>query len=105
MAKQKGRFRFVYRRSSPLLKAVVLATIILCTAALLVISSATKEAHRRMDMLRRQAATYEWSNEELQEQIGDLGSVKSVLRIAGEKLGLVSPDTRFYPKADIEKSN
>ena len=91
-----SRIRLVYRRSSTLLKCVVLATIVLSTAALIMLNVSINEVERRMELLRQQAAQLEWSNEELQAQIDELGTVKSVIRIAGEKLGLVEPDTRFF---------
>ena len=96
MAKSKGRVRFVYRRSSPLLKCVVLATIILSTAALILLSSATKEAEQRLEQYRLLAAEGEITNAELQQKLDELGSVKGIIRIAGEKLGLVEPDTIFF---------
>ena len=96
MAKSKGRIRFIYRRSSPLLKCVVLATIVLATAALILLSSATKEAQNRLDEYRLLAAQGQITNAELQEKLAELGSVKGIIRIAGEKLGLVEPDTVFF---------
>jgi len=96
MAKSKGRIRFIYRRSSPLLKCVVLAAIVLSTAALILLSSATKEAEKRLEQYRQLAAQGELTNAELQQKLAELGSVKGIIRIAGEKLGLVEPDTIFF---------
>lgn len=91
-----SRIRLVYRRSSPLLKCVVLATIVLSTAALITLNISIREVQARTEALRARAAELEWSNEQLQEYIDELGTVKSIIRIAGEKLGLVDPDTTFF---------
>lgn len=96
MAKAKGRIRFIYRRSSTLLKCVVLATIILSTVALILLSATIKEYEQKVETLRQVAAQEEWSKEELQQKLAELGSVKGIIRIAGEKLGLVEPDTIFF---------
>lgn len=103
MAKQSNplnRIRLVYRRSSLLLKCVVLATIVLSTAALITLRASILEVEARTELLRAQAAELEWSNQELQERIAELGTIQSVIRIAGEKLGLVTPDTTFFHPVD-----
>lgn len=100
-----SRIRLVYRRSSTLLKCVVLATIVLSTAAIITLNASIREVQARTEVLRAQAAELEWSNEQLQAQINELGSVKSIIRIAGEKLGLVDPDTTFFYPADDTNSD
>lgn len=103
MAKKRNplhRIRLVYRRSSILLKCVVLATIVLSTAALITLRASILEIETRTELLRSQAAELELSNQELQERIAELGTIQSVIRIAGEKLGLVSPDTTFFRPSD-----
>lgn len=92
----KKRIRFIYRRSSPLLKCVVLATIILSTAALILLNVTIRETEDKIDELRHLAAQYEWSNEDLQQKIDEVRSVKGIIRTAGEKLGLVEKDTIFF---------
>lgn len=96
MAKTKGRIRFIYRRSSPLLKCVVLAAIILSTAALILLNATINEYENKVEKYRLAAAQEEWTKEELQQKLDELGSVKGIIRIAGEKLGLVEPDTIFF---------
>ena len=91
-----SRIRLVYRRSSPLLKCVVLATIVLCTATIITLNATIRGYQTRVDALRAQAAELQWSNAQLQEYISELGTVKSIVRIAGEELGLVPPDTKFF---------
>ncbi len=94
--KPVGRLRLVYRRASPLLKCVVLATIVLCTAALLLLRSSIREWRQKEADLQKQAATLEQENENLERNIAELGTVQSIRRIAEEELGLVDPDTIFF---------
>lgn len=96
MAKSKGRIRFIYRRSSPLLKCVVLAAIVLSTAALILLNATINEYEAKVEKYRQIAAQEEWTKEELQQKLDELGSVNGIIRIAGEKLGLVEPDTIFF---------
>ena len=91
-----GRIRLVYRRASPLLKCVVLAAIVLCTAALLILRGSIRQARKDTDALRTEAALLEQENRELEKSIAELGTIKSIKRIAGEELGLVDPDTVFF---------
>ena len=64
------RIRLKYRRSSTLVKCMVLAMVVVCTAALL-----------------------EQENKALERSIAQLGSVQSVIELAGELLDLVDPNT------------
>lgn len=99
-SKPLHRIRLVYRRSSLLLKCVVLTTIVLSTAALITLRAAILEVEARTEVLRAQAAELELSNQELQERIDELGTIQSIIRIAGEKLGLVDPNTTIFRPAD-----
>lgn len=94
--KPASRIRLVYRRSSTLLKCVVLTAIILCTVCLMVLRSSILEARAETDALRTQAAALEQDNQQLETNIAELGTVESVKRIALELLGLVSPDTIIF---------
>ena len=91
-----GRIRLVYRRASPLLKCVVLATIVLCTAALLIMRSSIRDLRKKSADLRAEAAALEQENENLEKSIAELGTVQSIRRIAEEELGLVDPGAIFY---------
>ncbi len=95
-----SRIRLVYRRSSPLLKGVVLAAIVLSTAALITMGAAIRNTREKTEDARRQAARLEELNQELQDRINDLGSVQSVEQIAREELGLVDPDTVIFEPVD-----
>lgn len=95
-----SRIRLVYRRSSPLLKCVVLAAIVLATAALLTIHFSIRQTKAQTDDLRAQAARLEQENRELKEYIAQAGTVKSIKRIAMEELDLVDPDAEFFYPVD-----
>lgn len=99
MAKRRNplsHIRLVYRRSSPLLKCVVLAAIVLSTAALLILGISIRQTRSETESLRAEAAQLEEENRQLQENITQLGTMQSIKRIAVEELGLVDPDTEFF---------
>ena len=99
MATKKHPFRhirLIYRRSSTLVKCVVLAAIILSTAALLILRTSIQAAQDRQQVLQQQAAQLEQDNRRLTQYIAELGSVQSVKRIATQELGLVDPDSQFF---------
>lgn len=91
-----SRFRLVYRRSSTLTKCVVLATLVMTTLAVIVLSAARIDANKREDAARQQAAALIQENAELRHKISILGTVDSIKEIAEEMLGLVDPDTIIY---------
>ena len=91
-----GRIRLVYRRSSTLLKCVVLTAIVLSTVAILTLRSSIGQEQAKAEALRTQAAGLEQANGQLQQDIDQLGTVQGIKDIAGEKLGLVDPDTIFF---------
>lgn len=95
------RFQLVYRRSSTLVKCVVLAALVLSIMALMVLRHALLETERKTEELRNQAAALEQDNRELSRAISQLGTVQSVTDIAKDVLGLVDPDTIiFQPEAE-----
>ena len=95
-----SRIRLVYRRSSTLLKCVVLAAIVLATAALLTIHFYIGQNEQELQQLRTQAARLEQENQDLTEQMGQIGTVQSIRRIATEELGLVEPDAKIFHPID-----
>lgn len=86
-----SRIRFVYRRTSNFTKLVVTVAILLCISTLIALRLSTVSLQERLEDLRHQAGQLENANEELSEKIDELGSVKSVVEIAEEELGLVQP--------------
>ena len=91
-----GRFRLVYKRTSPLTKCVVLVAIVLSTVALIAIRSGIKSNQQEQAQLEQQAAQLEYENYQLTRQIAQIGSVESVKNIARTQLGLVDPNDEFY---------
>lgn len=88
--------RLVYRRSSTLLKCVVLATIVLSIAALIVLRISIQTTTDQQADLQQQAAQLEQENRRLTQYIAELGTVESVKRIATLELGLVDPNSQFF---------
>ena len=84
-----SRIRFVYRRTSNFTKTVVAVAVVLCMTTLIALQLSTDALENRTEDLRQQAGMLEESNRELEEKIDELGSVKSVVEIAEEELGLV----------------
>lgn len=108
MAAKKGffsRFRLVYRRSSPLLKWVVLVTILLCTVTLVLLGVLNAKEKEEQAALNKQIATAEQENRKWKDCIAQLGTVQSVVRIAMEELDMMYPDAVVYetvPATDPE---
>ncbi len=91
-----SRFRLIYRPSSPMLKGLVLATVILSTVTLLTLGAIIRDTNDNTEALRQQAGQLLPENEKLQDKIDNLGTVDSVKQIATEEGGLVDPGTVFF---------
>lgn len=91
-----GRFRLIYKRSSPLTKCVVLVAILLSTLALLIIRSGIRTHRADQAKLQDQAAQLEYENYQLAKQIAEIGSVESVQRIAETELNMVVKGSEFF---------
>lgn len=101
--KKKSRPRVVIRHSSTLLKCVILATIVLSTAAILILRSEIARTKQEYDGLRNEAAQQEQKTLRLEDYIRKHGTVEGIRRYAQEVLGLVDPDATFYDP--VEESN
>lgn len=88
--------RLVFRRSSPLVKSLVIAALAVCTVTLLALSIGIAHSKKNTDQLRQEAASYQQENAQLQEDIGKMGTVESIKELARRLLGLVDPDTVFF---------
>ena len=88
--------KLVYRRSCTLTKVVVLAAVVLSMAALLTLGLAIRQNKNAVEQLRGQAVVLEQENSRLQQYIQELGTVKGIIRIAQEKLGLIEPDSVVF---------
>ena len=95
-----SRIRLVCRRSSPLLKCVLLAAIILSTVAILTLYFSIQQTRQETQLLRSHAARLEQENQELVTYTAQIGTVDSIKRIAREELDLVDPDAEFFIPAD-----
>lgn len=91
-----SHIRLIYRRSSTLVKCVVLAAIVLSTVALITIRISIRAEQKKQEQLHLQQAQLEQENYELARSIAELGTVESVKRIATLQLGLVDPDSQFF---------
>ena len=90
------RFRLVYRRSSTLVKCVVLVSIVLSAVALFAIRASILNAKQEEEDLRAQAAVLEQENSQLAKNISQLGTIESIRYIAMHELGLVDPESEFF---------
>jgi cell division protein FtsL len=86
-----SRIRLTYRRTSNLTKIVVTVAILLCMATLISLRLSTNALIHRTEDLRQKAGVLEEDNRDLEENISDLGTNKSVVEIAEEELGMVQP--------------
>ena len=93
-----SRIRLKYHRSSPLLKCIVLAALVLSTVCLLLLRSAIVENRKEEEALRKEAAQLSQENQQIEEDTQMLGTLPSIIKIAIEKLGMMWPDDiRFLP--------
>lgn len=99
------RFRLIYRHSSTLVKCVVLAAIVLSTAALMILRVSIQTQQNQQQELQGQAAQLEKDNRILTQYIAELGTVKSVKRIATQELGLVDPDSQFFTPGSTQQNH
>ena len=95
-----NRFQLQYRRTSTLNKVVIAAAVVLSSITLLSLRLVQWELEEKRADLRQQATALEQSNNELRQDIDELGTADSIREIAQEELGLVDPDTIIFEKAD-----
>lgn len=98
MGNRRGtvRVRLVLHRSGTLLKVMLIAAIVLSTVTLLRLRLKENQAADQIETLREQAAALEEENRRLEQSIDELGTIRSVERIAQEELELVYPDTIVF---------
>lgn len=94
--KAKKKTKFVLGRSSPVIKAAVVAALILSITALVALHGSIGQVRSQYDALRRHAMVLESGNHSLVERIDELGTLESAIRIAMEELGLIFPDSTVY---------
>ena len=98
MAKQNPFhwIRLVYRRSSLLMKILVLVVILVSTAALLALRTTMLGYRQQSQVLQAQVIDLQKENEDLTERIAELGTKDSIRRIAMEELGLIDAYAQFF---------
>ena len=96
MANIKEKLKLIklrLRPSSRPAKIMLIVAILFAMIALIALRMAITDLNNREEDLRQKAAALEQDNQDLQENIGILGSVQSIIQIARDELGLVDPDT------------
>ena len=84
--------KLVFQRSRTLTKLLVLAVVVLSTVTLLALGSAIVKERDHLAASREEAIALEQENARYQQYIEELGTIRGILRIAREKLGLIKPD-------------
>jgi cell division protein FtsL len=77
-----------------------LAAAVLSVVALVALYSSIDHLQDQYDALRQQALQLESNNGQLQQQIEELGTLDSIIRIAMEELGLTFPDSVIFAPKD-----
>ena len=95
-----SRFRLVYRPSSPLLKCLLLATVVLSTVMLLTVGAQIHDADEQYKAARLQAAMEEARQTQLLKKASNADTVEGVKDIAKEEGGMVDPGTVFFTPED-----
>lgn len=90
---QTTRMQIVLFRGNRKVQTALLAVIVLTAIALASLALVERQMERKTEELRTQSARVQYENEVLEQNIQELGSAKSVERIAREELGMVSADT------------
>lgn len=91
-----SHIRIIFRRTSPLMKCVVLTAIVACTVALIALRVNILQNRQRQQDLQQQAIQLVQENKALTQNIAKLGTEESIRRIAETELGLVDPNTQFF---------
>ena len=86
-----GTIKFKYRRSSKIIKIVVLTTVALSIVVLLMLSVAIDTTREDTEKLRQEAIGLEQEQSRLELYIQELGTIRGIIRLAQEKLGLIEP--------------
>ena len=94
MAKRK--YRVVFKKTRPVVKAVILITILLSTIALVTLYATIEQSRNQYEDMRQQAGMLEENNQTLAQRIEQMGTLESIIQIAMERLGLVLPDSTIF---------
>ena len=97
-AKKKNRkkIRLVFQRTTPLVKILVISALVVCTVALVALGVRISSAKAQLEADRQAAAALEQENTNLEQDIEDLGTIRSIKDLARRFLGLFDPDTIIF---------
>ena len=97
-AKKKNRkqIRLVFQRTTPLVKILVISALVVCTIALVALGIRISNAKAQLEADRKAAAALEQENTTLEQDIEDLGTIRSIKDLARRFLGLFDPDTIIF---------
>ena len=88
-----SQIKFRLRRSRIAVKIILIVAILFCTGALITLRICIRDVQASTRELRDRAVVLEQENSQILAEQAELGSVRSVIRIAEERLGLVQPGT------------
>ncbi len=95
MAKKRP-VKLVLKKTSPVTKAAILAAAVLSVVALVALYSSIDQVQNQYEAMRIQAMALESGKNQLENNIHDLGTLESAIRIAMEELGLTFPDSAIF---------
>lgn len=93
---KKQKFRFVYRRSSLVVKIIVLTTLVVLIGSLITVKLITDNYQRKAQDAWNNAASQEQENNVVQDHIDQIGTPQSTERIAREELDLYPSDAVIF---------
>ena len=91
-----SRIRLVYRPSQTATKVIVILTLVLSMGALVALRISTNDLKRENEALHTQAENLTAENDELKEDISQIGSAEGAVEFAQDELGYVDPDTVIF---------
>ena len=94
MAKPKVKLRL--RRPKPLVILAVAVVLVVSIAALVTVHMAADTAREETQALRGEAFALEQQTGKLELYIEEYGTIRGIIRIAQEKLGLIEPDSIVF---------
>lgn len=100
MAKPKVKLRL--RRAKPLVIVAIAVVLAFSVAALITIHAAVDNTRQQTEALRDQAFGLEQETSKLELYIEEYGTIRGIVRIAQEKLGLIEPDSIVFDQQSGE---
>lgn len=91
-----SRIHLIRQRGRKLTVIVLVVAIVLSMGALTALHLSKAVLQKRTEELRDKAAQLEADNAELLEDMAQVDSIRGIVEIAEEELGLVQPDAVFY---------